>query len=817
MGDKSKGEAQNGLKRSYTVIKNLDELKNNLKNVEDHPLDRDQIFVDFYHMVRLMCDNVPDMIWAKDQEKRFIFTNQAMAKKLLNAKDTQEPLGKTYSYFAIRERSINSGNPEWNDFGETCADNDENRFKTEKLARFDEFGNTKGQFFFLDVHEAPFRNEEGELLGTVGYAPDVTHEKSVEKSLLDNEQLFNILVDNMLDAVVILDFKGSILFANKAAFEILGRDPQKPLNGLNVKDFALDQSIMDIKSHQRMVKKGKYGFLGTYKIKNQAGSIIWIEGLGRKILYQGKPANLVNLRDITKRKNAEDNLKIREKLLKGVAQMNHILLNTPHLESAINDSLKEIGMAVETDRVYIFKNHEEEITGRLLTTHMYEWADDRVDSQNNNPELTDLAYDLLSPNLISNFNQKKPFYGLTRKLPPYFRKLMEKQNVLSFLLVPIFLQEKLWGFIGFDNCSQERSWKDYELTILKTAADSIASAWERFQSEKALRDSENKSKSLIRAIPDIMLIINQEGTILDYSSKNMELMPLKEGEIIGNNISKMGLSPKDLENILKHIKITIMTDTLQSLKYELDVPSGHRYFESRFIRLNDNSVLSIIRDITDQKIIENSLKSSLEEKNILLREIHHRVKNNMQIISSLLNLQMKFKNSKEKIEVLKESQGRIKTMAMVHENLYQSKSFSTINFQEYLQRLLADIFYSFGNKPHLKWDLDIEDIEIDIDITIPLGLIINEIVTNSLKYAFENRNEGNISIRLILEADIYRLRVADDGVGIPEEIDFGKTDTLGLQLIENLVKQIDGEIKMDRNHGTVYEISFPQLNSSKRF
>lgn len=817
MVEKGNIDGQDGLKQGSSVIKKLEALKYNLKNVEAKPQEKYQIFEDFYHMVRLICDNVPDMIWAKDKDKRYIFTNKAIAKNLLNAKDTQEPLGKTDIYFADRERSLNPDKPDWHTFGEICTDSDNIVLESEKAGRFDEFGNVKGEFLFLDVHKAPFLNEEGEIIGTVGCARDVTHEKTIEKSLKDNEDLFHSLVENMLDMVLILDFNGSILFANNAAFEMMGIDPGTSLKGLNVKDFAVDQSIIDIMTHQKMVKAGQFGFLENYKVKDILGNIKWVEGLGKKIEFKGKEVNLVNLRDISQRKKTEEKLQRREKLLEGIAKMNHILLNTTHLESAINASLAAIGNAINVDRLYIFKNHVDKNSGRLFTSQMYEWTNDQINSQLYNPELIDFPYDNINSEVITKFTQKKHYCGLTRELEPFFRKIMENQNILSFLFYPLFVHDKLWGFIGFDDCKQERIWEEFELIILKNAADSISSALERYQSEKDLKQSKNKYKSLIKAIPDMMLIINQEGTILDYSATYAELMPFNKNQIIGTNISKMGLSHKDLQKLLKTIKITIRADSLETVVYELDVPAGHLYFEARFIRLNEESVLSIIRNVTDRVKAQDAIEESLEEKNILLREIHHRVKNNMQIISSLLNLQMKFKNSKKEIEALKDSQTRIKTMAMVHEKLYQSKSLSNINFQEYLQRLLPDISYSYGNKTQINWDVDVGHVEIDLDIAIPLGLIINEIVTNSFKYAFENRNEGNISIQLILKDDKYRLRVADDGVGIPEEIDFKKTDTLGLQLIENLVNQLDGDIKLERRKGTVYKISFPESIYVKRF
>jgi PAS domain S-box-containing protein len=218
-----------------------------------------------------------------------------------------------------------------------------------------------------------------------------------------------------------------------------------------------------------------------------------------------------------------------------------------------------------------------------------------------------------------------------------------------------------------------------------------------------------------------------------------------------------------------------------------------------------------------QKIRDrNKIKSSLDEKEVLLREVHHRVKNNMQIISSLLNLQIQLEDHTESENVLKESQGRIKAMAMVHEKLYQSDNFSKINFKDYLTNLVSDIFYSYGIRGKIMWELDIDDINIGIDTAIPLGLIINELVTNSVKYAFPGDRKGIIKIIFKLEDDKNVLIISDDGVGIPADLEVEKTKTLGLLLVNSLVDQLDGSIELDRNQGTSYKIYFQNVEYPER-
>lgn len=217
------------------------------------------------------------------------------------------------------------------------------------------------------------------------------------------------------------------------------------------------------------------------------------------------------------------------------------------------------------------------------------------------------------------------------------------------------------------------------------------------------------------------------------------------------------------------------------------------------------------------KRTEQEIKESLKDKELLLREVHHRVKNNMQIISSLLNLQMQQVNEEKAENVLKESQGRVKSMSMVHENLYQSPSFTKIDFKDYIEKLVTDIFYSYGipSCSNIKIKMDIDDIQIGIDTAIPCGLIINELVTNSVKYAFPE-GEGTLNIELKTHSDFIELVIADNGIGLPDDIDFRNTDSLGLQLVNNLVGQIEGEITLDQSQGTEFKITFKELKYKKR-
>jgi PAS domain S-box-containing protein len=229
---------------------------------------------------------------------------------------------------------------------------------------------------------------------------------------------------------------------------------------------------------------------------------------------------------------------------------------------------------------------------------------------------------------------------------------------------------------------------------------------------------------------------------------------------------------------------------------------------------NIKSVLSIATDITDRKLTEEKIEASLKEKEILLSEIYHRVKNNMQIIISLLGLQSRHVKEEKYREMFKESQNRILSMSLVHEKLYQSKDLTQIDFNEYVRDLIKGLFRSYGaNKGNIVLKIDVKTILLGIDHAIPCGLIINELVTNSLKYAFPDRREGEIKVVLHpTEENMIELAVGDNGIGIPEDMDFKQTKTLGLHLVTMLAEnQLHGDITLNRSKGTEFIIKFKKV------
>jgi two-component sensor histidine kinase len=227
---------------------------------------------------------------------------------------------------------------------------------------------------------------------------------------------------------------------------------------------------------------------------------------------------------------------------------------------------------------------------------------------------------------------------------------------------------------------------------------------------------------------------------------------------------------------------------------------------------------AIERELREAKVrlarrqAEEQIKASLREKEALLREIHHRVKNNLQIISSLLNLQAEYLKDNQALEVFQNSQNRIELMALIHEKLYQSEDLAKINFAEYIQELATNLFSAYTLKSDaLDLALDLEDVFLDIDTAVPCGLIVNELVSNALKHAFPSGKSGKVCVKLYsVNHNKTVLIINDDGVGFFEEIDFRNTESLGLQLVNTLTQQIDGTIDLNKSHGSEFKIIFPK-------
>ena len=338
--------------------------------------------------------------------------------------------------------------------------------------------------------------------------------------------------------------------------------------------------------------------------------------------------------------------------------------------------------------------------------------------------------------------------------------------------------------------------------------------------EQSLKDSEEKYRTVVENANEV-IIIAQDGYIKFANPKTESLLDFDRDYICSVPFTNF-IHPDDRQLVYDNYVKRLRGDPSLPEAYEFRVINKQgeiRWVEVRGVRSlweGKPATLNFLVDVTERKMAHNMLQASLKEKEVLLKEIHHRVKNNMQIISSLLSLQASKVKDNEAIEALRDSQNRVKTMAYIHEKLYQSENLSEIEFGQYVEKLIKQLFASYHTDMNkVKLNLQVNGLVLDVNKAIPCGLIINELVSNALKHAFPNGRTGEITVCFNCQCGQnnkkeYDLCVMDTGVGFPEDVNFMNTDSLGMQLVCTLTEQINGSIEMENKNGTKFIIKFPK-------
>lgn len=304
--------------------------------------------------------------------------------------------------------------------------------------------------------------------------------------------------------------------------------------------------------------------------------------------------------------------------------------------------------------------------------------------------------------------------------------------------------------------------------------------------------------------------------VFDVSDKLIEVNSATK--IIGINKDHVGKDADEIFHDLNALKI-FYNGSKTEAEFFLE-SNSNKWIQAQITPIYDDDgsfhgKLLIVQDIDKRKKLEKELQRSLYEKDLMMKEIHHRVKNNMQVISSLLSLQSMHHDDTETKHLLLESKNRVKSMAMVHEKLYQSENLQKIDMKEYIDQVITHLFISYGqNKNMIKTQVEVESVQMDINTAVPVGLIINELLTNALKYAFPE-GKGKLSLKLHLDDDKYCLKISDNGIGLPDDFDINHTKTLGFQLVYRLVRQLKGTIKIGINNGTKIWVKIPILTDIK--
>jgi PAS domain S-box-containing protein len=344
---------------------------------------------------------------------------------------------------------------------------------------------------------------------------------------------------------------------------------------------------------------------------------------------------------------------------------------------------------------------------------------------------------------------------------------------------------------------------------------------ERKRAEGALRESEEKYRVVADFTFDWETWLGPDGSLIYISPSCERITGYAADDFVNDpTLFTRLVHPDDRSAVEKHQKGVIAGDiTSHQMDYRIITRDGGECWIEHFCQPafgKDGKWLgqrASNRDITGRKMAEAMVSAALAEKEVLLKEVHHRVKNNMQIISTLLDLQFEKIADEQSLNALRESKDRINAMALLHENLYQSSDLASIDFAQYIERQVNFLFNSYMTDPErINLNIDVGHLQLDIDRAIPCGLIVNELVSNALKHAFPGERSGAISIGISEDKeDRITLTVADTGVGMPPGLDFSKTETLGLQLVNMLARQLGGQVSMESASGTAFTVRFQRV------
>ncbi len=390
---------------------------------------------------------------------------------------------------------------------------------------------------------------------------------------------------------------------------------------------------------------------------------------------------------------------------------------------------------------------------------------------------------------------------------------------IDWLGVPLKIQNETIGVLVVQSYTDGFRYTEEEKNILMFISEQVAMAITRRKAEDALQESEERYRSVVENSQSSIIIIDDKFRAKYANDQFVTLSGYERNEFMG----------RDLTQFLDEESRNLVIDRFARRQRGEEVPSRYEFglrrkdgqirwmeVSSAVIRDSKQRIKTIVQlqDITEKKQAEEQIKTSLHEKEILLREIHHRVKNNLQIISSLLNLQAEHVKDEAALEMFQESRLRVRSMALVHEKLYRSKDLARVDFHEYILSLGYHLFQMYGVLPDtVVLKVNAENIFLDINTAIPCGLLVSELISNALKHAFPDGRKGEVAINMKSVGNgSYTLSVHDDGVGLNQDLDLKNSDSFGLQLVDMLSEQLQGSVSIQRNGGVTFTVQFTEIS-----
>ncbi len=608
--------------------------------------------------------------------------------------------------------------------------------------------------------------EKGVVMEAFGSIQDITEEKLRELELEKNENRYRFLFENSPHPIIMFSKKDySISEVNKAAIKLYGYSEEE----------FLSKTVIDIRPEEDKNSFMNYGLLDIAeddetrvfnKIRHQTkeGKEILVDVFVKSVTIDGVPTNISVINDSTSKYEAEQKLIETNAVLSKLIESSPIAIMTLDKEGRVFDVWNK--KAEE-----LFGWDKEEVLGDVIP---YVPADKQEEFQEN---------------LRKVFSGE---YGSVFEIER-LRKGGEK-IFLRELATPIESEE---GDI---------------MKIMFLVEDITAQR----KTEKALSNSEKKYRQLVEASHDMVWRIDKDGRFSFVNSASKLILGYSPDEIIGNTFLEYVSEDqvKDVEKIFRKVLSGATFEHFDLKMVKKDGSISYMTATSYPMIDNDGSILGssgAATDISHIKEYQQQLEETLREKEVLIKEIHHRVKNNLAVISGILGLQALHLTDENTIATFEQSQSRIKSIAMIHEHLYQTELFTSVEIKSYLKELISEIKHTF-----VRFDKDIEieiygdEVQLNMNQAVPFGILANELITNSLKFAFEGQDSGRIDLLLKKDDNRILFHVSDNGIGLPEDFEYRKKSSLGMTLVETVTSQLNGVFSWDKTQkdGTKFCVEF---------
>ncbi len=701
----------------------------------------------------------------------------------------------------------------------------------------------------------PLFNDKGEFMGRRGSNRDITKRKQAETALVESETRFRALVQNSSDIIRILDPGGLIIYESSSAERILGYPPGSMI-GKNPLDLIHPEDIGRVKAALGEVfDRTNPGVPTEFRIRKANGEYLWVDSVGTNLLnVHGVNGIVITTRPIQQRKEAEERILAAKRLYEVLSRINQAIVRVKDLDTLIDEvcrisvsaggfRMSWIGLLDQESGILRPVAHAGYELGYL---GLFEFGR-RDDEKGRGPIGTALRKG--QPDICNDIATDP------RMLP--WRDEAMKRGFYSSAVFPFRYHGEIAGAYMI-YASVKNFFNNSEIELLNEISMNISFALDRFddqarrtQAEHALSESEERLRLAMEgadvALWDWDLVT---GKVV-FSDKFYTMLDYEPGDFPQDYEHWIQLiHPEDKKKVLPDFESQIRSrKPVCEIEYRAKTKSGDWYWvlgRGKIAKTDEQGnpvrITGVNIDITNRKLMESEVRSlntvleqrvkdrtndltrinealeeenaqrltaesklraSLEEKTVLLKEIHHRVKNNLQIIASLLNLQSRYIHDDATLAAIRESQNRVRAMALVHEKLYRSEDLARIDLNDYIKFLGTGLFQFYDARVRgIQFSLDIRNISVSINVAIPLGLIINELLSNSLKYAYPDGRQGVIAISVSKLGHAISILYSDDGIGISADLDWRNTESLGLRLVNTLVDQLNGSIELDRTSGT---------------